>query len=93
MSKKVNQTKDKKCVSWNPDGISKARLFLIEPWRNIKRKPISLIRENGKSVASPFTFPCDASYIEPYFDYSTYLKPFTSVGCCSYREKQCHVNR
>lgn len=86
MSKKVNQTKDKKCVSWSPDGISKARLFVIEPWRKMKRKPLSLIRENDQSVASPFTFPSDVSYIEPYFDYSTYVKPRPKLPlhcCCS----------
>lgn len=85
MSKKVNQTKDKKCVSWIPDGISGARLFVIEPWRKIKRKPLSLIRENDQIDASPFTFPCDASYIEPYFDYSTYVKPRPKLPlyCCS----------
>ena len=86
MSKKVNQTKDKKCVSWSPDGISKARLFVIEPWRKIKRKPLSLIRENDQSVASPFTFPSNIPYIEPYFDYSTYVKPRPKLPhhcCCS----------
>ena len=86
MSKKVNQTKDKKCVSWSPDGISKARLFVIEPWRKIKRKPLSLIRENGQIDASPFTFPSNVPYIEPYFDYSTYVKPRPKLPlhcCCS----------
>jgi hypothetical protein len=86
MSKKVNQIKDKKCVSWSPDGISGARLFVIEPWRKMKRKPLSLIRENDQIDASPFTFPCDASYIEPYFDYSTYVKPRPKLPlycCCS----------
>ena len=87
MSKKVNQTKDnKKRVSWSPEGISKARLFVIEPWRKMKRKPLSLIRENDQSIASPFTFPSEVSYIEPYFDYSTYVKPRTKLPlhcCCS----------
>lgn len=89
MSKKLQQAEnEKKRVTWNPEGISKARLFVIEPWRRMNRKPLSSIRENDQNVASPFTFPCDASYIEPYFDYSTYLKPFPSMGCCSsVREK------
>ena len=83
MSKKVNQTKDKKRVSWSSDGISKARLFVIEPWRKMKRKPLSLIRENDQIDASPFTFPSNVPYIEPYFDYSTYVKPRPFIGCCS----------
>lgn len=89
MSKKLQQTeKRKNRVTWNPEGISKARLFLIEPWRRMNRKPLSSIRENNQHMASPFTFPCDASYIDPYCDYSTYVKSFPSMGCCtSVREK------
>ena len=84
MSKKLQQTeKEKKQVTWNPEGISKARLFVIEPWRKIKRKPLSLIRENDQIDASPFTFPSNVPYIEPYFDYSTYVKPRSFIGCCS----------
>lgn len=84
MSKKLQQTEnEKKRVTWNPEGISKARLFVIEPWRKMKRKPLSSIRENNQHMASPFTFPCDASYIDPYCDYSTYVKPRPFIGCCS----------
>ena len=84
MSKKLQQTKkEKKRVTWNPEGISKARLFVIEPWRRMNRKPLSSIRENDQSVASPFTFPSEVPYIEPYFDYSTYVKPRSFIGCCS----------
>lgn len=64
-----------KRISWHSRGISDARIFEIEPWRKIGRKPISIIRNSDKFSAVPYRLPDTIKEIKPYFDYSTYSSP------------------
>ena len=67
--------KNKKNVSWHPQGITNAYSFEIEPWRNLSRKPVSLIKEHSPFTSSPFRLPDKINKIKPYFDYTTYKDP------------------
>ena len=64
-----------KRISWHSRGISDARIFEIEPWRKIGRKPFSIIRNSDKFSAVPYRLPDTIKEIKPYFDYSTYAPP------------------
>ena len=65
-------------VTWSREGIQRACIFEIEPWRKIGSKPISIIRIKDEISACPFTLPLKIPIMDPYFDYSTYVKPCPS---------------
>ncbi len=44
-------------VTWLPAGIKSVRTFVPEPWRRIRRKPVSEIRNADLKKAVPFTLP------------------------------------